>query len=170
MLICFLLLVSHPGHVSVQLHDTKQVSWDNLASNMSQSIWRLKDILKKHKLFFIIILHILRNTITFQVPWLVGSQLHGAVAEGGVGNLDHLAAWGSRDGPCVFVTPQRAPRPVSQLKLLLQERIKLKRKVNCSSIKHYFNSLPLNPMSSSPSWQAAESSSSESTVSSPVPC
>ena len=48
MLICFLLLVSHPGYVSNQLHDTKQVSFDYLASNMCQSILRLKDILKKH--------------------------------------------------------------------------------------------------------------------------
>ena len=57
MLICFLLLVSHPEHVSVQLHDTKQVSLDNLAPNMCLTILRLKDILKKHKLVFFIIIY-----------------------------------------------------------------------------------------------------------------
>ena len=74
--------------------------------------------------------------MTFRVPShnhfpdsllsLVGGQLDSAVAEGVVVHLDHLAAWGSRKGPCTLVTPQRAPRPVSQLNLLLQERLKLK--------------------------------------------
>ena len=101
---------------------------------------------------------------------LVGGHLDSAVAEGGVVHLDHLAAWGSRKGPCILITPQRAPRPVSQLKVLLQANLKLKQeKLIVLVLSITFNLLPLNPKTSTPSWQAAESSAGWS-VSSPFPC
>ena len=105
--------------------------------------------------------------MTFRVPshnhfpgpllLLVGSHLNSAVAEGGVVHLDHLAA---RKGPCTLVVPQRAPRPVPQLKVLLQANLKLKQeKLIVLVLSITFNLLPPNPKTSSPSWQAAESSS-----------
>ena len=116
--------------------------------------------------------------MTFRVPShnhfpgsllpLVGGQLDSAVAEGGVLHLDHLAAWGSRKEPCTLITPQRAPRPVSQLKVLLQANLKLKQeKLIVLVLSITFNLLPLNPKTSSPSWQ---SSSAGWSVSSPFPC
>lgn len=53
-------------------------------------------------------------------------QINGAVTDGAVVNLEHLASWWTRQGLCTLVIKislQRAPWSISHLKLLLQESL-----------------------------------------------
>ena len=86
----------------------------------------MKDILKKHN-YVLLLFYTFQKTLSLEIVSidLVGSQLNRAVADA-ANVVEHLASWGSRQGPCAHVTPQWAPRSLSQLKLLLQERLKLK--------------------------------------------